>query len=214
MKLHKRPQTRGEELANSLSHGAGLLFALVSAPILIVLTARAGSMANIVGACIFAAALVLTYLNSTVYHALRPGRTKQVLRKLDHAAIFLLIAGTYTPFTLGILSGAWGWSLFGLIWGLAGLGLLLMVLDRLANPWLSNGLYLAMGWLVVVAVVPMVTRMELAGLLWLLGGGLAYSGGVVFYALDARLRYGHFVWHLFVLAGSVCHFFAVLWYAA
>lgn len=214
MKKHKRLQTRGEEIANSLSHATGLLLALVSAPILIVMTARAGTAANIVGASIFAAALVLTYLNSTLYHAVRPGRLKQVLRKFDHAAIFLLIAGTYTPFTLGILSGGWGWSLFGLIWGLAGLGLLLMLCDRLANPWLSNGLYLAMGWLVVVAAVPLITRMPWPGLLWLLAGGLAYSGGVVFYALDARLRYGHFLWHIFVLAGSVCHFFAVLWYAA
>ncbi|MDQ8020412.1 MAG: hemolysin III family protein [Moraxellaceae bacterium] len=213
MKPHKRPQTRGEELANSLSHGAGLLFALASAPVLIVATARDGSLANIVGACVFALAMVLTYLNSTLYHAVRPGPAKQVLRKLDHAAIFLLIAGTYTPFTLGVLSGGWGWALFGLVWGMAGLGLLLMFSNRLANPWLSNGLYLSMGWLIIVALVPMLTRMETAGLLWLLAGGLCYSGGVVFYALDARLRYGHFVWHLFVLAGTVCHFFAVLWHA-
>ncbi|MEC5398412.1 PAQR family membrane homeostasis protein TrhA [Uliginosibacterium sp. H1] len=213
MKPHKRPQTRGEEIANSLSHGAGLVFALAAAPVLIVATARDGGLGNIVGACVFALAMVLTYLNSTIYHAVRPGRAKQVLRKLDHAAIFLLIAGTYTPFTLGVLSGGWGWTLFGLVWGMAGLGLLLMFSNRLANPWLSNGLYLSMGWLIVVALVPMLTRMDAAGLLWLLAGGLFYSGGVVFYALDARLRYGHFVWHLFVLAGTVCHFFAVLWHA-
>lgn len=213
MKQHKRLQTRGEEIANSISHGAGLLFALASAPVLIVVTARAGTAANIVGACIFGLAMVLTYLNSMIYHAVPHGPAKQVLRKLDHAAIFLLIAGTYTPFTLGVLSGAWGWTLFGLIWGMAGLGLMLMFFNRLKSPWLSNGLYLAMGWLVVVAAVPLVTRMDSAGLLWLLAGGLAYSGGVVFYALDARMRYGHFVWHLFVLAGTVCHFFAVLWHA-
>ena len=213
MKVKKRLQSRAEEIANSVSHGLGLLVALGFAPVLIVLTARDGSAASVVGATVFAVSLVLAYLNSTLYHAMPAGRTKQLLRRLDHAAIFLLIAGTYTPFTLGVLNGAWGWTLLGLVWSIAGLGLLLMSLDRLANPWVSNGLYLAMGWLIVVAAVPMVTHMERAGLLLLLAGGLAYTGGVVFYALDARLRFGHFVWHLFVLGGSVCHFLAVLWYA-
>jgi len=213
MKTKKRLQSRGEEIANSISHGVGLLGALASAPILILLTVRAGSVANVVGAAVFAICLVLAYLNSTLYHAMPAGRVKQMFRRFDHAAIFLLIAGTYTPFTLGVLSGAWGWTLLGLVWSLAGLGLLMMGFNRLANPWLSNGLYLAMGWLIVVAAVPMITHMERAGLLLLLAGGLAYTGGVVFYALDARLRFGHFLWHLFVLAGSVCHFLAVLWYA-
>jgi hemolysin III len=213
MKVKKRLQSRAEEIANSISHGVGLVSALASAPILIVLTARAGSLANVVGAVVFAICLVLAYLNSTLYHAIPAGRAKQIFRRLDHAAIFLLIAGTYTPFTLGVLAGAWGWTLLGLVWSLAGLGLLMMSFDRLANPWLSNGLYLAMGWLIVVAAVPMVTHMERTGLLLLLAGGLAYTGGVIFYALDARLRFGHFLWHLFVLAGSACHFLAVLWYA-
>jgi hemolysin III len=213
VKLKKRLQSRGEELANSVSHGAGLLLALVSAPILIALTARTGSLANVLGAAIFAVCVVLTYLNSTVYHALPAGRIKQIFRRFDHAAIFLLIAGTYTPFTLGVLRGPWGWSLFAAVWGLAALGLMLMYFNHLSNAWLSNGLYLAMGWLILVAVVPMISRMQTAGLLCLLAGGLAYSVGVVFYALDAKLRFGHFVWHLFVLAGTVCHFFAVLGYA-
>lgn len=213
MKIKKRLQTRAEEFANSISHGVGLLAALVGAPVLIASTVRSGSSANIVGAVVFALSMVLMYLNSSLYHLMPQGRVKQIFRKLDHAAIFLLIAGTYTPFTLGVLSGTLGWTLFGLVWGIAGLGLLLMQFDRLANPWISNGLYLAMGWLIVVATVPMATRMATSGLLLLLAGGLAYSGGVVFYALDARLRFGHFVWHLFVIAGTVCHFFAVLWYA-
>lgn len=213
MKVKKRPQSRAEELANSISHGIGLLAALVAAPILIVVTARSGNAANIVGAAVFAVCMVLTYLNSSIYHWMPQGHLKHVFRKFDHAAIFLLIAGTYTPFTLGVLSGAMGWTLFGLVWGIAALGLLLMQFNRLGNQWVSNGLYLAMGWLIVVATVPLVTHMAPAGLLLLLAGGLAYSGGVVFYALDARLRFGHFVWHLFVLAGSTCHFFAVLWYA-
>ncbi|WP_374401070.1 hemolysin III family protein [Niveibacterium sp.] len=213
MKVKKRLQSRAEELANSISHGIGLLAALIAAPILIVVTARSGSTANIVGAVVFALCMVLTYLNSSIYHWMPQGQLKQLFRKFDHAAIFLLIAGTYTPFTLGVLNGAMGWTLFGLVWGIAGLGLLLMQFNRLGNQWVSNGLYLAMGWLIVVATVPLVTHMAPAGLLLLLAGGLAYSGGVVFYALDARLRFGHFVWHLFVLAGSACHFFAVLWYA-
>ncbi len=213
MKIHKRAQSRAEELANSISHGVGLIGALVAAPILMVMTARSGTAANIVGAGIFSLCMVLTYLNSSLYHAMPQGRLKQSFRRLDHASIFLLIAGTYTPFTLGVLGGAWGWTLLGLIWAMAAWGLLLMRVGRLANPWLSNGLYLAMGWLILVAIVPMVTRMETAGLLWLLAGGMSYSVGVVFYALDARLRFGHFLWHLFVLAGTACHFFAVLWYA-
>lgn len=214
MKVKKRLQSRAEELANSISHGIGLLAALIAAPILIVVTARSGSAANIVGAAVFALCMVLTYLNSSIYHWMPQGDLKQLFRKFDHAAIFLLIAGTYTPFTLGVLNGTLGWTLFGLVWGIAGLGLLLMQFNRLGNQWVSNGLYLAMGWLIVVATVPLVTHMAPAGLLLLLAGGLAYSGGVVFYALDARLRFGHFVWHLFVLAGSACHFFAVLWYAS
>lgn len=213
MKVKKRQQSRAEELANSISHGIGLIAALIAAPILIVVTARSGSAANIVGAAVFALCMVLTYLNSSIYHWMPQGDLKQLFRKFDHAAIFLLIAGTYTPFTLGVLNGALGWTLFGLVWGIAALGLLLMQFNRLGNQWVSNGLYLAMGWLIVVATVPLVTHMAPAGLLLLLAGGLAYSGGVVFYALDARLRFGHFVWHLFVLAGSACHFFAVLWYA-
>lgn len=206
-----RPQTRGEEIANVASHGAGLLAAIAAFPILVVFTARGGTAANITAACIYASTMVLMYLCSTLYHATPQGRFKKIFRKLDHAAIFLLIAGTYTPFTFSVLAGAWGWTLFGLIWGLAVTGLILMFSNRLSNPWISNGIYLLMGWLVVVAAVPLFTNISLAGAIWLIAGGLAYTGGVAFYALDSKLRYGHFVWHLFVLAGTACHFFAVLY---
>lgn len=209
-----RPQSISEERANSLSHGVGFLLALVAAPILIIAAARQGNVLNIVGASVFAGTMVMLYLSSALYHALPPGRAKNLFAKIDHGAIFLFIAGTYTPFSLGVLNGAWGWTLFGLIWGIAVVGLVLKALERLSHPWLSTGLYLAMGWLVVIAAVPLLERVSAAGVAWLVAGGLAYTMGVYFYLTDARIKFGHFVWHLFVMAGSACHFFAVLWYSA
>ncbi|MDZ7593272.1 MAG: hemolysin III family protein [Thiobacillus sp.] len=211
---NQRGQSRGEEIANSLSHGFGLVAALVASPFLIVRAVRHGDAAFIVGASIFAATMVLLYLASTLYHALPSGHTKRVFRVVEHSAIFLLIAGTYTPFTLGILRGAWGWTLLGLVWGLAVAGVALKALSRMSHPMLSTGLYLLMGWLIAIAAEPLSARMPVAGLLWLVAGGLAYTLGVIFYALDARLRYGHFIWHLFVMAGTACHYFAVYGYAA
>jgi hemolysin III len=140
-------------------------------------------------------------------------KAKNVLRALDHGAVFLLIAGTYTPFTLGVLRGAWGWTLFGLVWGLAALGIVLIALGGVRHPRLSLGVYLGMGWLIVIAIRPLWQRVPLAGLLWLLAGGIAYTVGVVFLAANEK-RYSHFIWHLLVLAGSGCHFIAVLSYAA
>jgi hemolysin III len=212
--MEQRPQSRREEFANSASHGLGFLLALAAAPILLVATARQGHAANIVGAAVFAATMVLLYLSSTVYHGLPPGRAKVVCGKLDHGAIYLFIAGSYTPFALGALHGPWGWTLFGLVWGLAALGLALKACDRLRHPLLSTGLYLAMGWLVVIAAVPLLQRVAGAGVAWLVAGGLAYTVGVVFYLTDARVKFGHFIWHLFVMAGTACHFFAILWYSA
>lgn len=208
---HKRAQTRGEEIANVASHATGLLAAIAAFPILVIITARHGSVANIVAACIYASTMVLMYLSSTVYHWIPQGGLKQIFRKFDHAAIFLLIAGTYTPFTFSVLAGAWGWTIFGLVWGLAAIGLFLMFSNRLNSPWLSNGIYLLMGWLIIIAAVPLFRNISTAGAVWLIVGGLAYTGGVAFYALDGRLRYGHFIWHLFVLTGTVCHFFAILY---
>lgn len=206
-------QSIGEEIANSLSHGLALLAALVAFPFLVIAAARHGNAANIVGASVFAATLVLLYLASTLYHALPDNRAKQIFRILDHGAIYLLIAGTYTPFTLGVLRGPWGWSLFGIQWGLAVLGIVLKSVGGLRYAKWSVAVYLAMGWLVLIAVGPLMDHVAPWGLFWLVAGGLAYTLGVVFYALE-RLRYFHFIWHLFVIAGSACHFIAVLWYAA
>lgn len=208
-----REQSRGEEIANSISHGIGLIAALVAIPFLVVDAIRRGDAAYIVGVSIFAATMVLLYLASTLYHALPGGKAKQMFRIIEHSAIFLLIAGTYTPFTLGVLRGAWGWTLLGLVWGLALTGVALKAFEKISHPVISTGLYLFMGWLIVIAADPMYERVPLSGLLWLVAGGVAYSAGVAFFVADSRLRYGHFIWHLFVMAGTACHYFAVLWYA-
>ena len=205
-------QSPGEELANSVSHGVGLLAAIAATPVLLLSAVRQGDAARIAGAGVFAAAMVLLYLTSTLYHALPWNRAKRVFQVLDHAAIFLMIAGTYTPFTLGVLRGAWGWTLFGLVWGLALAGIVLTAAGGVRYPKLTTSLYLAMGWLILVAVKPLWLRMPPEGLFWLLAGGIAYTVGVVFYAAK-RVRYCHFVWHLFVIAGTACHFNAVLRFA-
>jgi hemolysin III len=211
--MSRRTQSAREELANALSHGVGTLLALVGAPVLIAGAARTGSSTAIAAAAVFAATLVLLYLASTLYHAARSPRAKEFLRRLDHGAIYLLIAGTYTPFTLGPLAGPWGWALFGTVWGLAALGVTLKLFDRLRHPHLSTGLYLAMGWCVLPALGPLIEGVPGPGLWLLVAGGLSYTAGTAFFALDAAVRYAHFVWHLFVLGGSACHFFAVLGYA-
>src|SRR5690606_11978168 len=197
-----RPQTFGEEIANSVSHGLGALGALLAAPLLIVGATRQGDAALIAGTAVFAASMCLLYLASALYHALPRGRAKRLFNVLDHSAIYLLIAGTYTPFTLGPLRGPWGWTLLALVWGLAALGVTLKASRRLGRPLLSTGLYLAMGWLVAIAVDPVLEHVPAGGLWLLLAGGLAYTAGVVFFVLDSRWRYAHFVWHLFVLAGT------------
>jgi len=209
----RRPQSLGEEIANSVSHGIGLLAALVGAPVLLLAAVRHGTTATVVGAGVFVSTTVMLYLASTLYHAFPHSRAKRVFRTLDHGAIFLLIAGTYTPFTLGVLRGAWGWLLFGLVWTLAVAGIVLKVTSALRHPVLSTALYLTMGWLALIAVRPIWLHVPPAGLFWLLTGGLSYTAGVAFFAAT-RLRYSHFVWHLCVLTGTACHFFAVLWYAA
>ena len=211
--MTKRLQTFGEEIANSVSHGLGLLAAIGAAPVLIA-GARGLNDASFAGAIVFAMTMVLLYLTSTLFHALPNGKAKRVLLRLDYCAIFLFIAGSYTPFALGALQGAWGWALFGLVWCVAVVGVILKSTDKLSHPWVSTGLYLGMGWLVLIAAVPLFERMPTQGLIWLLAGGLAYTAGVVFYVLDARIRYAHAIWHGFVLAGTGCHFFAVLGYAA
>ena len=207
-----RPQSLGEEIANSISHGTGFLAALIGVPVLLLGALRHGGAA-VVGASVFAGAMALLYLTSTLYHALAPNRAKRVFQVLDHGAIYLLIAGTYTPFTLGVLRGPWGWTLFGLIWALAACGIVLKSVGGVRHPRLSTALYLGMGWLILIAAKPLWDAMPARGLFWLAAGGLCYTAGVGFYAAP-RVRYAHFVWHLFVLAGSACHFVAVLYYAA
>ena len=202
-----------EELANSLSHGVGFVAAVAAMPVLVFGAANRGSAADVVGASVFGATMVLLYFASTWYHAVPQGRLKDRLHRLDHAAIYLLIAGTYTPFTLGVLNGAWGWTLFGIVWGAAAIGVCDKLFIGIRHPRLSTALYLIMGWAVLVVIRPLVLSMPPQGLAWLVAGGLSYSGGVVFYSARS-LPYNHLIWHLFVLAGSTCHFFSVLWYAA
>ena len=210
----KRDQSQGEEISNSISHGIGLVAALVGTPFLIIHAARQGNAVFVVGTGIFSATMILLYLASSLYHVLPKGKAKRCIRVIEHSAIFLLIAGTYTPLTFGVLRGAFGWTLFVVIWGLALAGVALKAFYKTAHPILSTGLYLLMGWLIVIAVGPLVARMSTAGLFWLIAGGLSYTAGVAFFATDSRLKYGHLIWHLFVLTGTTCHYFMVLWYAA
>jgi len=207
-----RAQSRGEEIANSVSHGVGFVAAVAVLPVLAVNALQHGSAA-LVGALVFGVSAVLLYLISTLYHALTPVRAKQVFRVLDHGAIYLLIAGTYTPFMLGALRGPWGWTLLGAVWVLAIFGIVLKARGGIRYPRFSTALYLGMGWLIMVAAKPFLDAVPVPGLLWLAAGGLAYTAGVGFYAAS-RLPYRHFVWHLFVLAGTACHAVAVLRYAA
>jgi hemolysin III len=199
-----------EERANCLSHVVGLLGALVSLPFLIFRAARAGDASFIVGVAVFSASVLLLYLASALYHGLPPGRAKRVFQTLDHSLVFFLIAGTYSPITLGALQGPWGWSLFGVVWGLALIGILMKTFGKVNHPVLSTTLYVLMGWLIAVAAKPLMEKMPPVGLLLLLGGGLAYTGGVVFFAMESRWRYAHTIWHLFVIAGTALHYFAIL----
>jgi hemolysin III len=208
-----RPQTLGEEIANSLSHGLGFLLAVASLPILVWQANRLGGATDIVAASVFSVTMMLLYGISALYHALPTGTAKQWLQRLDHAAIYLFIAGSYTPFTLGVLGGAWGWSLFGIVWAAAAFGVTVKLLNRLRHPWISTGLYLAMGWVAVIAAPQMIERLPVEGLAWIIAGGLSYTIGAAVFLLDNRIRYAHAVWHLFVLGGTVCHFFAALLYA-
>jgi len=201
------------ERFNGVTHLMGAVLAAAGAAALVVLAARQGDPWKIVSFSIYGAMLFGLYAVSTLYHSTR-GRVKDVFRKLDHCSIYLLIAGTYTPFTLVTLRGAWGWSLFGVIWGLAAVGIT-------QEAWLAKGarifslvIYVLMGWLAVIAVGPLVAALTPAGFAWLAAGGLLYTGGIIFYALDEKLRHGHGVWHLFVLAGSISHYLAILLYVA
>jgi hemolysin III len=199
------------ERLNALTHGTGALLALAGAIVLVVLASLSGDPWRIVSVSVYATSLVGLYTASTLYHATH-GRAKAVFQKVDHGAIYLLIAGTYTPFVLGPLRGGWGWSLFGVVWGLAVIGIVQDCWRFDRRRILSMVLYPVMGWLAVVAIVPLVRAVPPAALAWLVAGGLAYTLGIVFFALDRRWPAAHVVWHLFVLAGSACHFVAVVRY--
>lgn len=203
--------TLGEEIAHSVTHGVGALLSVAGLAVLVVLAAVRGNFWHVVSCSIFGATLIVLYTTSTLYHSITHPRAKRVLRMLDHAAIFLLIAGTYTPFTLVNMRGGWGWTLFGVIWGLALLGIAFKLTATSRYRVLSVVLYVAMGWLVLIALKPLVAAVAPPGLALILAGGLAYTFGIIFYAWK-DLPYSHAIWHLFVLVGSILHFFAVLLY--
>jgi hemolysin III len=204
-------QTSGEELANVITHAIGAVLGIAGLSALVVGAARHGDVWRLVSFSIYGATLVLLYLASVFYHGARSPRAKRALQFFDHAAIYLLIAGTYTPFTLVSMRGSLGWTMFGLIWGLAIIGIVLKVFYFGRLGWLSTALYLLMGWLVVIAIKPVMDAVSMRGLIWLVAGGLSYTLGVVFYAWH-RLPYAHPIWHLFVLGGSICHFFSIFFY--
>jgi len=203
--------SEAEELANRLTHGFGALLSLAGLVVLIVAAGATGDPWRIVSCSIYGSVLTLFYLTSTIYHSVRPPGLRYLFRILDHAAIYLVIAGTYTPFTLVSLRGAWGWSLFGTVWGLAVGGVIFKIFMTHRLRILGPIFYIAMGWIAVIAFKPLLTVLTPAGMAWLVAGGVAYTAGVVFYAWN-RLPFNHAIWHLFVLVGSACHYFSVLWY--
>lgn len=209
-----RAQTKHEELANGISHGIAMLAALIGAPFLILHATTVGSTAFVIGASIFAATIILLYFASACYHLLPPGEIKHLFRVIEHSAIFLLIAGTYTPILLGALNGSWGISLLIAIWSFALIGMLLKVYAPHFPAVLSTLLYLLMGWVIVVAIKPLLAVMAPAGVYWLVVGGLCYTVGVIFFIIDSRIPYSHFIWHLWVMAGTSCHYYAVYSYGA
>ena len=206
-----REWTAGEEVAHAVTHGVGLLAAIAGVVVLVLQAAATRDPWRITACAVYATTLVLLYGTSTLYHALSATRARRVFRVLDHSAIFLLIAGTYTPFALVSLRGPWGWTLLGIVWGLAVLGITAKAIFGVRWPIVSTVIYLGMGWVVLVAVKPLVAHVPAGGIAWLVAGGVAYTAGIVFYAWT-RLRYSHAIWHLFVLAGSVCHYVAVARY--
>ena len=200
-----------EELANSITHGVGLVLSVAGFAVLVALAVVYGDASHITGCTVFGATLVFLYTASTLYHSFRKPRLKQLLKIVDHCAIFLLIAGTYTPFTLVNLRGLWGWILFGVVWTLSAFGIVFNIIYVNRFKIITVLLYLVMGWICVIAIKPLVMLIPTGGLIWLLAGGLFYTVGVVFFACN-RIPFNHTIWHLFVMAGSVCHYFAVMFY--
>ncbi len=205
-----RTLSLGEEIFNSITHGIGTLLSIAALAVLVVYASIRGNAWHVVSFSIFGSTMVLLYLSSTLYHSFTKEKIKNLFARFDHAAIFLLIAGTYTPFVLTTLRGALGWTLFGIIWGLAIAGVVIRSIYLTRFRKLMVGIYLAMGWMFLMAVVPMVKSLPATSLIFLFLGGVFYSVGVIFYAWR-NLKYGHGIWHLFVLAGSIMHFFSVLY---
>lgn len=200
----------GEEIANSVTHGVGLLLSIAGLALIVTLAALRGTAWHVVSCSIYGATLVLLYLASTLYHSLQGKRLKRLFRTFDHSAIYLLIAGTYTPFTLVLLRGSLGWALFGTVWGIALAGIVFKAFSTDGYAIISTALYIAMGWLCVVGIKPLFAALAWHGFIWLFAGGIFYTGGVIFYA--SRRRFAHAIWHVFVLCGSVCHYVAVILY--
>ena len=204
-----RQRSAREEIANSITHGVGLTLSVAGLALLVVFASLYGTAWHIVGSSIYGATLVVLFAASTLYHSARTPKLKHVFKIVDHSCIFLLIAGTYTPYTITYLRGGWGWTLFGVVWGFAVLGIVVKALFVNKFRIVAPIVYVAMGWLVVIAIKPMIQVVPHENIAWLLAGGLAYTAGVIFYATD-RIPYSHTVWHMFVLAGSFCHFHAVM----
>ncbi len=205
-----REQSPSEEIVNAILHGIGLGLSIAALVVLIIYANIHGDTWHIVSFSVYGTTLIILYLASTLYHSFPKGKWKNILHVIDHSSIFLLIAGTYTPVTLTAMRGPWGWSIFGVVWGIALLGITLKVfwIDKL--KFLSVGLYVIMGWIIVIAIKPLLESLETISLTFLLAGGISYMVGIIFY-IWRRLKYSHGIWHLFVLAGSICHFFTVFY---
>ncbi len=212
MKNYNETHVYANELANSITHGIGTLLSIVGLIFLVVLSSLHYDVWHIVSFSIFGVSMTVLYASSTLYHSFRQENIKRVLQKVDHAAIYFLIAGSYTPFTLVTLNGVWGWTLFGVVWAFALVGFIIQIFFRLEKMKLvSSIIYLVMGWMAMIVVKPLFNALPTNGLLWLLAGGLFYSFGVIFY-LWKNLPFNHGIWHLFVLGGSICHFCAIYFY--
>ena len=206
-----KPYSLPEEIASSVTHGVGFLFAVAALSVMVVFAALRGNAWHVVSCSIYGATLVLLFAASTLYHSFPWPRVKAVFKVIDHSAIYLLIAGTYTPFLLVPLRGPWGWSLFGVVWGLALAGVVFKIFFAGRFKLLSTIIYIGMGWIVIIAIRPLWVNLALGGLLWLVAGGLFYTGGAVVY-LQRRIPFNHAIWHGFVLAGSLCHFVSVMFF--